>query len=80
MTNLPKAVFPLVVAEIRMNNTNIETIEKGAFDSLLIINLVISNATINRIEELGFSRTTFIDNLELSDVKIKSASSRMPMI
>ncbi|EFN81008.1 hypothetical protein EAI_12855 [Harpegnathos saltator] len=69
ITELPKAVFPSVLSEIKMNDISMKVIRKDAFCAMTILRVIISNASIHEIQSGAFSDKAFIDNLELSEVE-----------
>uniref|UniRef100_A0ABD2X239 Right handed beta helix domain-containing protein n=1 Tax=Trichogramma kaykai TaxID=54128 RepID=A0ABD2X239_9HYME len=68
---LPTAVFPSTLAEIRMDNVRISySIRKDAFCAMNIMKVAVSNSSIYEIESGAFSDRTLIGSLEFVDVKI----------
>ncbi|XP_014226309.1 uncharacterized protein LOC106652079 [Trichogramma pretiosum] len=68
---LPTAVFPSTLAEIRMDNVRISySIRKDAFCAMNIMKVTVSNSSIYEIESGAFSDRTLIGSLEFVDVKI----------
>jgi hypothetical protein len=72
---LPTAVFPSTVAEIRMDDLLTGTIKKDAFCAMNILSVTVSNASIDQIEPGAFSDRTLIHGLEFVDVRMKSVKS-----
>ncbi|KAL0130976.1 hypothetical protein PUN28_002515 [Cardiocondyla obscurior] len=75
IAELPKAVFPSAIAEIRMDDISMRTIRKDAFCAMTIFNVIISNATIQEIQSGAFSDRTLIQRLEFVDVQLKSINT-----
>ncbi|XP_043586060.1 uncharacterized protein LOC122569295 isoform X1 [Bombus pyrosoma] len=69
---LPTAVFPSAVAEVRMDDIWTKVIRKNAFCAMTIFSVTISNATILEIESGAFSDRALIQSLEFVDVRLKS--------
>jgi len=72
ITELPKAVFPSAVAEIRMDDIVMKIIHEDAFCAMTIYSVIISNATINEIQTGAFSDRALIHSLEFVDVQLNS--------
>ncbi|XP_076687366.1 uncharacterized protein LOC143379006 [Andrena cerasifolii] len=72
ITELPTAVFPSAVAEVRMDDVGTKVIRKDAFCAMSIFSVIISNATILEIESGAFSDRALIHSLEFVDVRLKS--------
>lgn len=72
IAELPKAVFPSNVAEIRMDDILTKVIRKDAFCAMTISSVIISNASIHEIQSGAFSDRALISSLELVDVELKS--------
>lgn len=72
ITELPTAVFPSAVAEIRMDDLWTKVIRKDAFCAMTIFSVTVSNASILEIETGAFSDRALIHNLEFVDVRLKS--------
>lgn len=72
ITELPTAVFPSAVAEIRMDDIWTKVIRKNAFCAMTIFSVTISNASIQAIETGAFSDRALIQSLEFVDVRLKS--------
>lgn len=65
-----------------MNNIEAKVIRKDAFYAMNILNVKISNATIDTIETGAFNGRTLIVNLEFADVniaRIKSGALAAPV-
>lgn len=75
IAELPKAVFPSAVAEIRMDNIKTKVIRKDAFCAMTIFNVIISNATIEDIQTGAFSERALIHSLEFVDVELKNINT-----
>lgn len=75
LVELPKAVFPSAVAEIRMDNIEIKTIRKDAFCAMTIFSVIISNATIHEIQSGAFSDRALIHRLEFVDVQLTNINT-----
>ncbi|XP_014604168.1 PREDICTED: uncharacterized protein LOC106786846 [Polistes canadensis] len=71
ITELPTAVFPSSVAEVRMDDIWTKVIRKEAFCAMSIFNVIISNASISEIESGAFSDKILIESLEFVDVRLK---------
>lgn len=72
IAELPKAVFPSVILEIRMDHVRAKFIRKDAFCAMMISSVIISNASITEIQSGAFSERTLIQSLEFADVEIKN--------
>nr|XP_003704708.2 PREDICTED: uncharacterized protein LOC100882408 isoform X1 [Megachile rotundata] len=72
ITELPTAVFPSAVAEIRMDDMWTKVIRKNAFCAMTIFSVTISNASIQAIETGAFSDRALIQSLEFVDVRLKN--------
>ncbi|XP_012350088.1 uncharacterized protein LOC100867835 isoform X2 [Apis florea] len=72
ITELPTAVFPSAVAEVRMDDIWTKVIRKNAFCAMTIFSVTISNASILEIETGAFSDRALIHSLEFVDVRLKS--------
>lgn len=72
ITELPTAVFPSAVAEVRMDDIWTKVVRKNAFCAMTIFSVTISNATILEIETGAFSDRALIHSLEFVDVRLKS--------
>ncbi|KAI4493328.1 hypothetical protein M0802_009496 [Mischocyttarus mexicanus] len=72
---LPTAVFPSSVAEVRMDDIWTKVIRKEAFCAMSIFNVIISNASISEIESGAFSDKILIESLEFVDVRLKYIQS-----
>ncbi|XP_017881861.1 uncharacterized protein LOC108625983 [Ceratina calcarata] len=72
ITELPTAVFPSAIAEIRMDDMFAKVIRKNAFCAMNIFSVIISNASILEIETGAFSDRALIQRLEFVDVRLKS--------
>ncbi|KAG7189535.1 hypothetical protein KM043_017226 [Ampulex compressa] len=72
ITELPTAVFPSAVAEIRMDDLWTKVIRRDAFCAMTIYSVTISNASILEIESGAFSDRALIQNLEFVDVRLNS--------
>ncbi|KAK2579869.1 hypothetical protein KPH14_007552 [Odynerus spinipes] len=75
ITELPTAVFPSSVAEVRMDDIWTKVIRKEAFCAMSIFNVIISNASISEIESGAFSDKILIESLEFVDVRLKYIES-----
>ncbi|XP_072744252.1 uncharacterized protein [Anoplolepis gracilipes] len=75
IAELPKAVFPSAVAEIRMDIIWVKIIRKDAFCAMTIFSVNISNATIYDIQSGAFSDRTLINNLEFVDVTLENINA-----
>ncbi|XP_029671224.1 uncharacterized protein LOC115240297 [Formica exsecta] len=75
IAELPKAVFPSAVAEIRMDDIWTKIIRKDAFCAMTIFNVVISNASIHEIQSGAFSDRALIHSLEFVDVQLKNINT-----
>lgn len=75
IAELPKAVFPSAIAEIRMDDISMRVIRKDAFCAMTIFNVIISNATIQEIQSGAFSDRALIQSLEFVDVQLKSINT-----
>lgn len=75
IAELPKAVFPSAVAEIRMDDISIKVIRRDAFCAMTIFNVVVSNASIQEIQSGAFSDRALIHSLEFVDVQLKSINT-----
>ncbi|KAL6263222.1 hypothetical protein P5V15_006022 [Pogonomyrmex californicus] len=69
---LPTVVFPSAMAEIHMDDISMKVIEKDAFCAINIINIIISNTTIQEIRSGAFSDRALINNLKFVDVQLKN--------
>ncbi|XP_076764637.1 uncharacterized protein LOC143431627 [Xylocopa sonorina] len=72
ITELPTAVFPSAVAEVRMDDIWTKVIRKNAFCAMTIFSVTISNASILEIETGAFSDRALIQSLEFVDVRLKN--------
>ncbi|XP_076623338.1 uncharacterized protein LOC143342904 [Colletes latitarsis] len=72
ITELPTAVFPSAIAEVRMDDIWTKVIRKDAFCAMTIFSVTISNASILEIETGAFSDRALIQSLEFVDVRLKS--------
>lgn len=75
IAELPKAVFPSAIAEIRMDDISMRIIRKDAFCAMTIFNVIISNATIQEIQSGAFSDRALIQSLEFVDVQFKNINT-----
>ncbi|XP_077271560.1 uncharacterized protein LOC143902479 isoform X2 [Temnothorax americanus] len=75
IAELPTAVFPSAIAEIRMDDISMRVIRKDAFCAMTIFNVIISNATIQEIQSGAFSDRALIQNLEFVDVQLKNVDT-----
>ncbi|XP_011880987.1 PREDICTED: uncharacterized protein LOC105569265 [Vollenhovia emeryi] len=75
IAELPKAVFPSAIAEIRMDDISMRVIRKDAFCAMTIFNVIISNATIQEIQSGAFSDRALIQRLEFVDVQLKNINT-----
>lgn len=75
IAELPQAVFPSALAEIRMDDISMRVIRKDAFCAMTIFNVVISNASIQEIQSGAFSDRALINNLEFVDVQFKNINA-----
>lgn len=75
IAELPKAVFPSAVAEIRMDDIWTKIIRKDAFCAMTIFSVVISNASIHEIQSGAFSDRALIHSLEFVDVQLKNINT-----
>jgi len=75
IAELPKAVFPSAIAEIRMDDISMRVIRKDAFCAMTIFNVIISNATIQEIQSGAFSDRALIQSLEFVDVQLKNINT-----
>lgn len=75
IAELPKAVFPSAVAEIRMDDISTKIIRKDAFCAMTIFNVIISNASIQEIQSGAFSDRALIHSLEFVDVQLKTINT-----
>lgn len=75
IAELPKAVFPSAVAEIRMDDISTKIIRKDAFCAMTIFSVVISNASIHEIQSGAFSDRALIHSLEFVDVQLKNINT-----
>ncbi|XP_012530069.2 uncharacterized protein LOC105833138 [Monomorium pharaonis] len=75
IAELPTAVFPSAIAEIRMDDISIKAIRKDAFCAMTIFNVIISNASIQEIQTGAFSDRALIQSLEFVDVQLKSINT-----
>lgn len=75
ITELPKAVFPSAVAEIRMDDISIRVVRKDAFCAMTILKVIISNASIHEIQSGAFSDRALIHNLEFVDVQLANINT-----
>ncbi|KZC08415.1 PREDICTED: uncharacterized protein LOC107186538 [Dufourea novaeangliae] len=72
ITELPTAVFPSAIAEVRMDDIWTKVIRKDAFCAMTIYSVTISNASILEIETGAFSDRALIQRLEFVDVRLQS--------
>ncbi|XP_066580932.1 uncharacterized protein [Prorops nasuta] len=72
ITELPTAVFPSAVAEIRLDDIWTKTIRREAFCAMNTFSISISNATIHEIESGAFSERALINSLEFADVRVRN--------
>lgn len=75
IAELPKAVFPSVILEIRMDHVRTKFIRKDAFCAMMISSVIISNASITEIQSGAFSERALIQSLEFADVEIKNINT-----
>lgn len=75
IAELPKAVFPSAVAEIRMDDISTKIIRKDAFCAMTILSVIISNASIYEIQSGAFSDRALIQHLEFVDVQLKNINT-----
>jgi len=75
IAELPKAVFPSAVAEIRMDDISTKVIRRDAFCAMTIFSVVISNASIQEIQSGAFSDRALIHSLEFVDVQLKKINT-----
>lgn len=75
LEELPTAVFPSAIAEIRMDDISIRVIRKDAFCAMTIFNVIISNASIQEIQTGAFSDRALIQSLEFVDVQLKNINT-----
>lgn len=75
IAELPKAVFPSAVAEIRMDDIWTKTIRKDAFCAMTILSVIISNASIHEIQSGAFSDRALIQHLEFVDVQLTNINT-----
>lgn len=75
IAELPKAVFPSAVAEIRMDDISMRVIRKDAFCAMTIFSVIISNGTIQEIQSGAFSDRALIQSLKFTDVQVKNINT-----